>query len=397
MGNYAFRLCEVSVKTMWSERQGIAIDLGSSHSSVYVLGEGLIPTRIVPAGETETDEHYVVPSLVSVQGLGEELKCLAAGDDAWDMMGRRVEEHIRLVRPIEDGACKNQDAASFLMKTMSGFSGSKKWNSPLVVVGVPHNTTPAERYALKEAIKKAFPGSDPRLVSEAFAAAYGSEIDIDGPISKMFTDWGAATIDMAVLSKGEMAARPASITCGGGQLLNDIIIRNVRQEHSVDIGPLTAEYIKKNLVVAGGDTSKLQKKEVVVKGRSRGEKKELKLTAEGIAPWFTETWANIAENMVEYVEELSPQIHTDLQELDNPVLMSGGGSGINELAALLEKVTGLKFQRVKRPQVAVILGLGVMLEDKKRLCIGEQALQFERQLQRMPHGNGRSRTSNTSA
>lgn len=388
----------------------IAFDLGTKYSSVYVLGKGLVLTRTPPVGLAEIpDEYYVIPSVVKMDGEGEDSRCLAAGDEAFEQIGRTIGAQSSLVWPIEKGCCTNEFAAAHLMRYLKGMA-DRGFRKPLVVIGVPHVANQTHRKALRIAGEKV--GGKVHIVSEAVAAAFGArdgsnQEETEGPakdqkkeekaLARMSADWGDGSVDIAVIQKEthELASRPASFQFGG-RMLNNIIIRHVREDLGLVIGQVTAEQIKCGLLQVGegekGD--KAPETSLLIRGKLRDSEttsKPILITGATVNPWFEETWEQIEESFREYIYGLDAQIHADLQQPGNFIAMSGGGCLVPGLCKRLTSSIGFTFKTVKRPLVTVGLGLGLMLTSERHLRIGEEAISLHTALTEKYYGNGRSK------
>ena len=74
------------------------------------------------------------------------------------------------------------------------------------------------------------------------AIAFGLDIDFAQPKGTLIVDIGAGTTDIAVISMGGIAVCDSFKTASLD--IDTQIIRYVRKEYNIEIGPLTAEMIK---------------------------------------------------------------------------------------------------------------------------------------------------------
>src|SRR5262245_61649821 len=115
---------------------GIAIDLGTANTLVYVVGRGII-----------IDE----PSVVAVLARRGTREVLAVGLEARAMQARKTPEPVEIIRPMRDGVIADFIATEEMLrqfisraKTMLGFRKQR------ILICVPAGATPVERRAVYE-------------------------------------------------------------------------------------------------------------------------------------------------------------------------------------------------------------------------------------------------------
>lgn len=331
----------------------IAIDLGTANTLVHVAGRGII-----------IDE----PSVVAVRSSGGVREVLAVGHKAKLMVGR-TPESIETIRPMRDGVIADFVATEemlrqFIRRTKSAFELIR----PRILVCVPAGATPVERRAVYETAlsagaRKVF------LVEEPVAAAIGAGLPIDEPKGSMIVDIGGGTTDIAVLSLGGVV-QARSLRCAGNAM-DEAIVRHVRRTHQLLIGETNAERIKieagSATRVVNGDTA-----EIYIRGRDLrvGKPKTVVLGPQDIAEALEKSIEEIAEFIQRGIEDLPPEISTDICE--RGVHLSGGGANLAKLDEELERRIGVKFHLPDKPENCVIAGSAAMLsalKDREHLLI----------------------------
>ncbi|MGE0699634.1 MAG: rod shape-determining protein [Hyphomicrobiaceae bacterium] len=331
----------------------IAIDLGTANTLVHVVGRGII-----------IDE----PSLVAVQNRGGVREMLAVGERAKAMLGKTPEK-VEAVRPMRDGVIADFVATEEMLrqfiqraKSMLGF------RRPRLLVCVPAGATPVERRAVLETAisagaRRVF------LIEEPVAAAIGAGLTIDDPVATMVVDIGGGTTDIAVLSVGDvMEARSLKIA---GNALDEAIVRFVRREHQLTIGPAAAERIKIEagtaMAVAGGRAA-----EIRIRGRDirHGKPKAVVLTPADIAGALAGPIGDIADFIQRTLEGLPIEVRADVAA--RGVSLSGGGALLDRLDKELERRVGIRFVVPDKPMHCVVLGTARVLEtlgERRHLLI----------------------------
>jgi len=323
----------------------LAVDLGTANTCVYALGKGVV-----------VDE----PSLIAFNTATGSVE--AVGEDARGMLGR-TPERLRPVRPIRDGVIADFDAtekmlAHFLRKATRQAGG---WSRPRVVFGVPSQTTPVERRAVKESAYRARVG-EVYLVDEPMAAALGAGLPVTEAAGTMIVDIGGGTTDIAVISlAGVVISRSVRVA---GDAFDEAIIQHVKRRHEVLIGERTAEAIKLQI----GSATKLDKPLTMeVKGRHLGRGVPVKVTVcdAEIREAISEPLKTIITAIRETLDQIPPELSADI--FDRGVALCGGSVLLRNLDRRLRQETQLRVKIVDQPLSAVVVGAGKMLEDRKLL------------------------------
>jgi rod shape-determining protein MreB len=224
---------------------------------------------------------------------------------------------------------------------------------------VPSGSTNVERRAIRDAASNAG-ASEVRLIEEPMAAAIGAGMPVADPIGSMVVDIGGGTTEVGVISlQGLAYSRSERV---GGDKMDDAIMSYVRRTHNLQIGEATAERIKKQVGIArvpadGRGTT------VIVKGLhvERGVPREIELTQAEIARAVQEPVARIVHAVREALEHTEPEIAADI--IDAGITMTGGGSLLQDIDAVLADETGLPVCIADNPLQCVALGAGQTLED----------------------------------
>jgi rod shape-determining protein MreB len=322
----------------------IAIDLGTANTLVHVIGRGTI-----------IDE----PSVVAVRTYKGTREVLAVGKKAKLMVGR-TPESIETIRPLRDGVIADFIATEEMLrqfikraKSMTGF------RRPRILICVPAGATPVERRAVYETAVSAG-ARRVYLIEEPVAAALGAGLAIDEPAGTMVVDIGGGTTDIAVLSLGGVV-QARSLRCAGNAM-DEAIIRYVRRKHQLMIGEANAERIK---IEAGSAsvTASTRAAEIHIRGRDlrQGRPKSIVLGPQDIAEALEGPIEEIAEFTQRSVEDLPPEVSTDICE--RGINLTGGGALLDGLAAELEHRVGVRFTVPEQPMLCVVKGTATVLQQ----------------------------------
>src|SRR6202522_1629127 len=121
-----------------SFRRGLAVDLGTANTLVYLQGHGIVLNE---------------PSVVAIDIR--DGKPLAVGLEAKRMIGR-TPAHIQAVRPLRDGGIANFEICEkMLAYFIRRVHGPRKFAKPRMVICVPSGITGVEQRAVQEAAESA--------------------------------------------------------------------------------------------------------------------------------------------------------------------------------------------------------------------------------------------------
>jgi rod shape-determining protein MreB len=318
----------------------LAIDLGTSNTLVYVRGKGILVCE---------------PSIIAVnQKTG---KVEAVGKEAKEMRGR-TPGNIIAIRPMKDGVIADFEHAEkmldhFIKKAHNRSLGVR----PRIVISVPLNITQVEKRAVKDSAYRA-KASKVYLVEQAMMAAFGAGLPVMDPTGNMVVDIGGGTTNVAVISMaGIVYSRSVRIA---GNKMDEDIVQYLKRKYNLLVGERTAEKIKINI----GSAFPLEKDLTMeIKGRDSAEgiPKILVISDEEIREALSETISKIIEAVRMTLEQTPPELSADI--MDKGIVLTGGGSLLQNLDKRLREETGLPVSMADDPLASVVLGTGKMLSD----------------------------------
>src|SRR5215470_15606931 len=192
-------------------RAGVAIDLGTVNTLVYVAGRGLV-----------IDE----PSAIAVdRATG---KVTAVGEAA-DVLAGKEPQGVDVIHPLRDGVVADLDGAVAMLQGFLRRAGLRRGLlRPSAVVCVPGGATWVEQRSLAVAAGAVKPRCNVRLIEEPVAAAAGSGLGPADGSGAFIVDVGGGTTEVAVVTSGHLV-RAESLRLGGNAM--DEASRNPRVEH----------------------------------------------------------------------------------------------------------------------------------------------------------------------
>src|SRR5947207_12436237 len=172
---------------MMQLRAGVAIDLGTVITLVWVRGRGIVVEE---------------PSAIAVDtAVG---KAIATGEAA-DVLAGKEPQDIEVVHPLRDGVIADLGAATAMLQAFFGRAGLRRGLlRPSAVVCVPSGATWVERQALATAVQTRRPRCAVRIVEEPVAAAAGAGLELSGGQGIFVVDVGGGTTEIAVVTGGRL-------------------------------------------------------------------------------------------------------------------------------------------------------------------------------------------------
>ncbi len=328
----------------FSLAEDLGIDLGTANTLVASRDRGII-----------LDE----PSVVAVyQGTNEViLGGLGVGDEAYAMLGK-TPGNITALRPLKDGVIADFEVTEkmlryFLRKAHEG----RPWMKPRVVIAVPSGITTVEKRAVINSAERAG-ARRVYLVDEPMAGALGVGLPITEALGSMIVDIGGGTTEVAILAlSGPVEVKSVKIA---GDEMDEAVIDYLRKNHNLQVGPQTAEEIKKTI---GSATEMETEKSMDIAGRDTLSLRPRKavVTSEEIREALREPLDAIAKAVLDCLESAPPEIGADL--LEAGITIVGGGALLPGLSRFLTQQTGLPAKVDEDPLTAVVRGTAKFVEN----------------------------------
>jgi len=319
----------------------IAIDLGTANTLVYIKGKGILINE---------------PSIVAKSVHDD--KIIAVGYDAKAMVGRTHRE-IETVRPLRDGVIADFNMTDGLLQGFISKINLNRLARPRMVICVPSGVTEVERRAVRDSGERAN-ARQVFLIEEPVAAAIGIGLDISKPVGSIIIDIGGGTTEIAVIALNGVVTKEA-IRVAGDEM-DTAIIQWFRNEHKLEVGPSTAESIKKSV----GSAMRVKTEMIAVKGRDlvSGIPKTIEVSSDEIRQALKDPINAIVEAVKRALERTPPELSSDI--LDQGIIMTGGGSMLKGIDQLIREQTSVPVNIAEDPLLSVVRGTGKVLEDVKK-------------------------------
>lgn len=324
----------------------LAIDLGTANTLVYSRGKGIVLNE---------------PSVVAIRKKDRRRSEIWIGEEAKKMIGR-VPGSIEVFRPLREGVIANFEMASLMLKFfIQKVHNRKAFVRPRVIISVPSGVTPVERRAVRDSTLSAG-AHEVFIVEEAMAAALGAGLPITEPMSNMIVDIGGGTTEVAIISlTGVVYSSSSKIA---GDKLDSDILNFIRKQHSILIGPSTAEQIK---ILVGRAYPDDDVEEVDVKGRDLmdGIPKTITINSNDITHAIMDSVNSMVDSVKIAMEQCPPELAADI--IDTGIVLTGGGALLRNLDIRVRREIGVPVIVPDDPLSTVARGAGMMLQDLELL------------------------------
>ena len=334
----------------------IAIDLGTSNTSIYVRGKGI---------------RLREPSVVAVDKLNGRL--LRIGEDANQMLGR-MPANIVAIHPISSGVITDYDMTSRMLREFISRVTSFSLFKPRVLLCVPGSITGVEERAVIDAAIEAG-ARKVYLVESTIATAAGSGADIGKADGHLVVDIGSGTTEIAVISLGGVVESTSIKTAG--YAFDEAIIRYIRKKHNLLIGSKRAEELKRSI----GSTyprRDVDYEEVKGRGVLSGLPASATITSNDMIEALEEPVSLILEAIHAVIEKTPPELVSDIAE--NGIILSGGGSRVRGFDRLIKANTKIETYPVEDPMSCTVYGAGKLLVELNERTEGMINLARQKQM-----------------
>lgn len=317
----------------------IAIDLGTANTIVHLQGKGIIANE---------------PSVVAIS---EDNKIIAIGEEAKIMLGK-TPDIITAHRPLQDGVIADYRVTEAMLKYFINKAiGRFRLRGPEVMISVPAGITSTERRAVIDATKSAG-AKEAYIIKEPLAAAIGANIPVADPLGNMVVDIGGGTTEVAIISLGGIVVSE-SVRLGGNKI-DSAIQEYIRKKYNLSIGDRTAEDIK---IKIGSALPVHEQQEMSVRGRDLvgGLPKTIEVRTNEVADAIQDELSKIIQTIKQVLEKTPPELSADI--IDHGMVMTGGGSLLNNLPELITHHTGISAYVVDDALFCVARGIAIALEN----------------------------------
>ncbi|MEE0384624.1 rod shape-determining protein [Amedibacillus dolichus] len=318
----------------------IGIDLGTTNLLICLDNKGVIVNE---------------PSVITVDATSK--KCIAAGIDARDMLGRTPKNMI-CIRPLKDGVVADFEATDMMLNYFlkkCELKGMFKKN--VILICHPTKITSVEKNAIRDCAYRAG-AKKVYLEEEQKVAAIGAGLDIGKPSGHMVLDMGGGTSDIAVLSLGDIVCS-TSIKVAGNKLTNDII-EGIRVNKKMYIGEQSADEIK---ITVGNALHSNRPEKMTISGRDveTGLPHSIEINSNEVESYIRNSLQEIVHATRTILEVTPPELAADI--VQHGLVLTGGGALLKNLDQLLKDELKIPVYVAENALNCVVDGCNIMLKS----------------------------------
>lgn len=320
-------------------RSGVAIDLGTVNTLVYVAGRGLVVEE---------------PSAIGINRVTGEVAVVGAAADA--LTGKEA-VNIEVIHPLRDGVIADLDATVAMLQAFLRMARLRRGTRrPTAVICLPGEATWVEKRSVMAATEALKPRFTIRLIDEPVAAAAGAGFDLAAGAGAFIVDVGGGTTETAVMAGGHVV-RARSVRLGGNAM-DEAITHDVRTQLGLLLGRNAVRSLK--MTIGLGDGTVAEAETVGVDAGTRAPRVEhvpASLVAGAVEP--------VVKAIIGSVQELLSDIPPNLAEdvVRGKIRVAGGGALLPGLAGRIEAAAGIPAVIVDDPLRCVIRGAAQILEQ----------------------------------
>ncbi|MCH5165816.1 MAG: rod shape-determining protein [Clostridiales bacterium] len=324
-------------------KMDIALDLGTSFTSIFVSGNGIVLRE---------------PSVIAYFDGGGRRRTRAVGFEAYNMIGKAPEK-TKTVCPIIDGVIKDPDAcADMLNEFISKILPESYIIKPKIncIVGVPTGITVEEREMYEGVLMRA--GVDEiSMVSSVMLAAIGVDMPVSSDFGGMIVTIGGGSTDIAVVSLcGIVTGCAINI---GGDMIDRALMDFMSGLYRIDVGRSSARSLKENICsLIRNDCATATVSGIDIETHNI---RTQAASADQLYNVVFDYYKNIVDAVESIINTCSPAVASEIQR--HGITVAGGGAKIPGLAKMMKAILNLDIHVSKEAQYATVLGGGKLLSD----------------------------------
>ena len=321
----------------------VALDIGTANCRLATAQRGIL---------------FNEPTVVAIDTNSGDV--VEVGYGALDSVGRSA-RHIVVFRPFAQGTTVDFDVTARLISGLFDRAGISKMSRARVVMSVPSLATAIERRALRQAAIQVG-AREVSLVEAPIAAAIGLGLPVQDPVGSAVTLLGAGASEAALISLGGIVT--GSGRRHGGNDLDSAISALLRQRHGVVVSPAIVEMLKCTLASALGRT---HGESQVVQARlvESGDPVEVEVGADLVNAALSDVLSSTIKMVQDCLSDAPPDLSQDGSA--GGLTLVGGHALLRDFAELIATGTGIEVTVADDPDLVVIRGLQLCLEEMSSL------------------------------
>lgn len=331
---------------MLTATQNLALDLGNNNTLL-------------------TDQRNILlaePTVMVINELNQKVE--AVGEKAFEML-EKTHTNLKSIKPLKGGVISDGESARKMVKELVNKVGKPSFFSRgynYLISGVPYDTTPVEKRALREILEQ-FTAQHTHLVHEPLAAALGIGLNIQEPEGKLVVDIGGGITEVVVISLSGIAAFQSVRVAG--DTLDEEIQDYFRREFNLAIGLKTAEGVKKQIGCVYEPVASASEK-VLVKGKDliEGVPASRIINQLELCRILERPFKQIEQCIHQSLESCPPELAADIYK--SGVHVTGGNVMLKGLPERFAKIFQIPVHVDPQPLLSVSKGIAQILQSPVR-------------------------------
>ncbi len=328
-------------------KMDIALDLGTSFTSIFVSGYGIVLHE---------------PSVIAYFDDGGKRKTRAVGNEAYYMMGKAPEK-TKTVCPIIDGAIKDSEACSDMLgEFITQILPDSYIIKPKIrcIVGVPMGITVADREMYESVLMSA--GIDEiTMVNSVMLAAVGADMPVSSNFGGIVATIGGGATEIAILSLGGIVTG-----CGiniGGDMIDSALRDRIMGVYKMNVGRPSVRALKEKICsLIRNDCASAKVSGIDVETKNICT---LDVAAERLYGVLYDYYKNIIDAVEGVINSGTPTVAAEIRKTGITVV--GGGAKIPGLKQMMSKLLNINVNIPNEAEYATVLGGGKLLSDGELL------------------------------
>lgn len=341
------------------------IDMGTNSLKIYQKGTGVV-----------VHQKNMIATVKR-----KEKEPLAIGDEAYSMY-EKAPQNIEVRKPIINGVIADFTAMQIMIQMYFKVSRGKSPVEGLIANGsseffiaVPTDITEVEKRAFYDLIaSSSLKTKKIRIVEKPIADALGAGLDVLDATGRLIVNIGADTTEISLISLGGIVqSRLLKI---GGTKFDEAIQQAVKKKHNLVIGMKSAERLKMQLA-SGTQEEEDITSDVMGRNLITGLPSRVVVTNHLVYEAMSECMSSIIDSIKFILEKTPPELSMDI--MHEGICMTGGSTYIKNLDSLIRQETGLAIMKVDEPELTVVKGLGMIMENPayERMAYNLQESDFQ--------------------
>lgn len=324
----------------------IAIEIGTSFTSIYLSGSGVVLRE---------------PTVVAFIGENENKKLLAAGVKAVQMQGRAPEK-TTVVCPVSDGYIVDADACVVLMKEFIKRILPTYVIFPRIraLLAVPTGLTVGERKVYEDVLRAAGV-NEIMLVDNVIVTALGFDLPVTSAEGGLVVNVGGGVTEIAIISLcGTISGCSVNV---GGNMMDKALIDFLVGKYGLKVGGATARRIKEEIgSLYPNDIASMEVKGINTNTMTPSS---LNVYATDVYEALLPYYARIAEAVEGITNLCPPELASGIHGMG--LFAAGGASRMPGFGKVLKEVLNIPVTIGEDPEYTAISGAGKLLGNKELL------------------------------